>query len=263
MKIINKIVISIFCLSLFFVSTPVFAEDDEVVQTEDLLEQAMNLDPDSTESVEAFSRSLNAWDNNLSSELEQILGNVNVNQANIQFIFAQLQLQQSQICKTEAQDYINKIQDTQNAQKEVATLIDQLYALENNIRSTNVAQVLPNDVKEKLIKYEVYDLNNEKLTKALSANEVADVIDATRVKQESLSAATQTNMTYLQDFMGQYNQIFQQTATAMQAAESEASTVGGTMLSGSIGMFFTGILIGVFATVVVVLLIQKSRKESL
>lgn len=81
--------------------------------------------------------------------------------------------------------------------------------------------------------------------------------------QENLGSNTQQNMVYIQDFIGQYNSYLQNSLSTVTTSIDTSSSLskGGTMLGGSMGMLFTGILIGACIGVIAVLVVQKSRKR--
>lgn len=104
MKLWKKIAIFTLGLSLLVSGPSVLAASDEQTIEEtasQLMEEAENLDPNSTESVKNFSRSLESWDTSTttSSTLSDILNGVNLgtSQKSVQMMFVKLQQQQAQI----------------------------------------------------------------------------------------------------------------------------------------------------------------------
>ena len=267
MKIIRNLFVAACCLGMCAAVSPVYASElDEIEQqAQELVEQAENLDPGSQESIEAFSQTLNNWDTSTDSLSRMATPN------SVQMEFAKLQQQLAEQAKKQAQDKINQIQNQQDRQTELADQINQLRQLKDDI-SDHVGK-LTDDFKNRLVSLGVYDASEALLTKNLTQTEVKSIVEKIEEKTvecenelDQTSSQSSQEMVFIQDYMQQYNQYSQSSIAAIRAAQraaqdqAGASTVSGTMLSGSLGMLFTGILIGAFGAVIVVLLVQKARK---
>lgn len=268
MKLWKKIAIFTLGLSLLVSGPSVLAASDEQTIEEtasQLMEEAENLDPNSTESVENFSRSLESWDTSTttSSTLSDILNGVGLgtSQKSVQMMFVKLQQQQAQICKDNAQKYIEEIQKQQNTQKQLAELLSQLRNFSVTISQEPLQ--LTEEIKQNLITLNIYSETDDALTKKYTQADADSLIAKVEVMQENLGSNTQQNMVYIQDFIGQYNSYLQNSLSTVTTSIDTSSSLskGGTMLGGSMGMLFTGILIGACIGVIAVLVVQKSRKR--
>lgn len=268
MKLFKKIAIGTLCFSLLASGPSVLAASDG--QTLDdtasqLMEEAENLDPNSVESVEKFSQTLESWDTGVtsSSSLSDMLDGINLGTSpnSIQYLFAQLQLQQAQIAKEQAQKRIDEIQKQQNTSKQLTELLNELRKFSSTIE--NEPLELTSELKEKLITLDICSETDKILTKKLTKSDVDELVEKVEYKQETVGSDTQQNMVYIQDYIGQYNSYLQNSNAAIAASVDalSSSSIGGTMLGGSMGMLFTGILIGACIGIVVVLVVQKSRKK--
>lgn len=271
MKMLKKIIIGTFCFSMLTAGLTVSAasEEQELTDTvQQLTDAAEKLDPESEETVENFAELLDNWDVDTadsSGESDSLSGTMNISssdlsQGNIQFIFAQLQQQQSQMCKDQANQYIEQIEKNQEDQKKCAELIELLRKLQWEIQSEGTSKPLTEEIKNGLVELEICSADDKVMSKNLTEAEVELLVSYAEQKQESEASATQQGMVCLQDYINQYNSYIQGASTAMNSA-SESLNYGGTMLGGSVGMLFTGILIGACAGIVIVLVVQKSRKK--
>lgn len=268
MKLWKKLAILTFCFSLLVSGPSVLAASDEQTIEEtasQLMEEAENLNPDSAESVENLSRSLENWDTSAtsSSTLNDVLSGINLgnSQGSVQIMFHKLQQQQAQLCKDQAQKYLEGIQNQQNMEKQHAELINQLREFSNTIDKEPLQ--LPDEIKQKLIDLDICSEADDTLTKKLTKEDVDSLIAKVELIQENVGANIQQNIVYIQDFIGQYNSYIKDSASAIAASTDGLTSTarGGTMLGGNIGMLFTGILIGACLGVIVVLVVQKSRKR--
>lgn len=264
MKLLKKIAIGTLCFSLLASGPSVLAASDG--QTLDdtasqLMEEAENLDPNSVESVEKFSQTLESWDTQAAVSYAETTSNTGTTQYSIQQLFAKLQLQQAQIAKEQAQKRIDEIQKQQNTSKQLTELMNELRQFSSTIE--NEPLELTSELKEKLITLDICSETDEILTKKLTKSDVDELIEKVEYKQETVGSDTQQNMVYIQDYIGQYNSYLQNSNAAIAASADalSSSSIGGTMLGGSMGMLFTGILIGACIGIVVVLVVQKSRKK--
>ena len=70
------------------------------------------------------------------TSLSEVLNDINLGPTDsIQFMFAKLQLAQSQICKNSAETYMKQIEDIQQEQSEVAEMISQARKLQNDCKA--------------------------------------------------------------------------------------------------------------------------------
>ena len=129
--------------------------------------------------------------------------------SSLQLMFAKLQLAQSAIAKAGAEQYMNKIQDIQTEQKELADMISRARALQNEAKNAKSGiSTMPDDMIEF---FEKRGLTIDKTGDFKTHNEKEwDVnIKSLTDYQQTISNDTQTLMVYLQDFMGQYNSYLQ------------------------------------------------------
>ncbi len=149
----------------------------------------------------------------------------------IQFMFAKLQLEQSSICKTQAEAYMDKIEAAQKGQKECADMIAKARELQNNAK--NGTGDCPWDKKASMMPQEMADYYNKHgLSYDKTGNDLANNTDEWdyNIKsltnyQETLGSYTQTDMVYLQDFMSQYNSFLQGANSAIQDSNDTLSAI--------------------------------------
>lgn len=133
----------------------------------------------------------------------------------LQMLFAKLNLAQAQLAKNGAMDNIKKIQDSQEAQKECAAMIQKARELQNTAKNNNGTTDMPADMKAFFTK------NNLKWdTKGNDDHHNKDEWDY-NIQQltsyrDQLGTDTQQLMVFVQDFMGQYNSYLQGANSAIQ-----------------------------------------------
>lgn len=169
-----------------------------------------------------------------------IMGSIDLGPHNsIQFLFAKLQLTQAQICKDQAEDYIDKITKTQEEQKKCADMIALARELQNkgeagegvgekSISGTTTKGEDCYPMPKELVEY----MNKNKL---LYPNEDGDYIlgkdewdvciKSLTNYQDTLGTSTQTDMVYLQDFMSQYNGFLQGANSAIKESNQTLTTI--------------------------------------
>lgn len=126
----------------------------------------------------------------------------------IQLMFAKLQLAQAQMCKDQAESYINKIQNNQKEQKECAEMISRARALQNQAKKDNKPVEMPQDMVDYFKKHSLtFDTSGN--DNSHSKDEWDVNIKSLTNFQDSLGSTTQTDMVFLQDFLGQYNSFLQ------------------------------------------------------
>lgn len=128
--------------------------------------------------------------------------------SNIQFIFAKLQLEQSQICRTNAESYITKIQADQEEQKKCADMIAQARELQNQAKTEDKCTEMPKEMQD-YFKQNGLSWDETGNDTHHDKDEWEYNIKSLMNFQETLGTATQTDMIYLQDYMGQYNSFLQ------------------------------------------------------
>ena len=150
------------------------------------------------------------------SQLTQIMDSIDLGPTqSVQFKFAKLQMAQAQLCKDQANDYMNQIENIQQEQKKTAEMIALARKLQNDCKAKTgdcpwdkeasmMPQEMANFFKERGLHYDTTggDLANNK-------DEWDYNIQSLTNYQESISNKTQTLMVYLQDFIGQYNSYTQ------------------------------------------------------
>ena len=167
---------------------------------------------------------VNASSNN--NQINSLMSDMDLGPAgSIQLMFAKLQLAQSAIAKDGAEEYMNKVKDTQAKQKECAEMIEKARALKNQAEdSGNKVSTMPDDMvkffKDNDISIETTgsdDLHNK--------DEWDYNIKSLTNHQEQLGTSTQTDMVYINDFMGQYNSFLQGANKAITDASQTLSSI--------------------------------------
>jgi hypothetical protein len=144
-----------------------------------------------------------------SQNINSIMNNIDLGPTqSIQLMFAKLQLAQSEICKNQANEYMNEITQIQDKQKECAEMISRARELQNKAKTDGGTTEMPADMvkyfndnglaientgKDNYHNKDEWDYNLKSLTNF----------------QEQIGTKTQTLMVYLQDFIGQYNSYLQ------------------------------------------------------
>ncbi len=160
-----------------------------------------------------------------SSTVKEIMNKIDLGPTDsIQFMFAKLQLSQALLCKSQARTYMDKIENIQKEQQEVAEMLKEARKLQDEAKTKDEATRMSN----KMIKYFAkHDLTIDTTGNNFSHNakewEVA--IKSLTNHQESISNATQTNMVFLQDFISQYNSYLQGASSAIREATQVLTSV--------------------------------------
>lgn len=143
----------------------------------------------------------------------------------VQFMFAKLQLAQSQICKSQAENYMKQIENIHQEQKEVAELISQARQLQNTADKEGKYTVMPKEMiswmEERGLAIDTHG-NSDNLH---SKDEWTFNIESLTNYQESISNKTQTLMVYVQDFIGQYNSYLQGANTANSTGNQTLASI--------------------------------------
>ena len=126
----------------------------------------------------------------------------------VQMMFAKLQLAQSQICKNQAESYMQQIEDIQSEQKKCAEMIAKARELQNQAKTDDKCTTMPKEMRGY---YKEHGLSWD--TAGDDYKHTADEWDYNLKSltnyQEQIGNKTQTLMVYLQDFIGQYNSYLQ------------------------------------------------------
>ena len=156
------------------------------------------------------------------SQLDSELGDVG--STSIQFMYAKLQLVQSQQCKAQAESYMKQIEDIQSEQSKVADMISQARKLQNEAKTGDKCTTMPDDMvayfKEHNLSYDTAGNDNSHDSDQWTYN-----IESLTNYQESISNKTQTLMVYLQDFISQYNSYLQGASSAISNASSVLTAI--------------------------------------
>ena len=135
----------------------------------------------------------------------------------IQFLFAKLQMAQSQICKAQAETYMSMIEDIQAEQKLTATMIEDARKLQNEAKTNNKVTAMPQTMIDFFNDRGLsFDLTGGYTTH--NADEWDYNIKTLTNYQEQIGNNTQTLMIYLQDFIGQYNSYQEGAMSAISSA---------------------------------------------
>ena len=159
------------------------------------------------------------------TSLSEVLNDINLGPTDsIQFMFAKLQLAQSQICKNSAETYMKQIEDIQQEQSEVAEMISQARKLQNEAKTNDKCTEMPQQMADWMTARGLsYDTTGDDL--AHSYDEWTYNIESLTNYQESISNKTQTLMVYLQDFISQYNSYLQGASSAVSNASQVLTAV--------------------------------------
>lgn len=142
----------------------------------------------------------------------------------VQFMFAKLQLAQSQICKNQAEDYMKQIEDIQKEQQQVADLISQARQLQNEADEKGGCTVMPDAMKDFMTSHGLA-IDEHGHDDKHNKDEWTFNIESLTNYQESISNKTQTLMVYLQDFIGQYNSYLQGANSAISTANQTLTAI--------------------------------------
>ena len=143
------------------------------------------------------------------NSLSEILDTIDLGPTgSVQMMFAKLQLAQSEICKNQAEAYMEQIESIQEEQELCAEMIEQARALQNEAKTSGKVTTMPDDMVE--------FFNDRGLSIESTGNDNKHNSDewdynlkSLTSYQETVGNKTQTLMVYLQDFIGQYNSYLQ------------------------------------------------------
>ncbi len=159
------------------------------------------------------------------TSLSEVLNDINLGPTDsIQFMFAKLQLAQSQICKNSAETYMKQIEGIQQEQSEVAEMISQARKLQNEAKTSGKNTDMSKEMADWMTARGLdYDKAGNDLEH--SYDEWTYNIESLTNYQESISNKTQTLMVYLQDFISQYNSYLQGASSAVSNASQVLTAV--------------------------------------
>ena len=155
---------------------------------------------------------------NATNSLSQIMADIDLGPSgSIQLQFAKLQLAQSEICKNEANNYMEQIEQIQEEQTAVAEMIELARKLQNDAESNDKCTDMPPEMVEFFEKRGLSweTTGNDKLH---NADEWDYNLKSLTNYQEEIGNKTQTLMIYLQDFIGQYNSYQEGAMSAISSA---------------------------------------------
>jgi hypothetical protein len=163
---------------------------------------------------------------NNSQNINNIMSNIDLGPNNsIQLMFAKLQLAQSEICKSQADEYMKQITSIQDEQKECADMIARARELQNTAKNNKGTTEMPAD----MVKY--FNDNGIPIEATGNADTAHDKdewdynIKGLTNFQEPIGTKTQTLMVYLQDFIGQYNSYLQGANSAIKDSNQTLQSI--------------------------------------
>ena len=164
---------------------------------------------------------------NATNSLSQIMADIDLGPTgSLQFLFAKLQMAQSQICKNEAESYMNQIELIQEEQKLCAKMIEEARKMQNEAKAggekhaTAMSPEMQKFFNDRGLSFDLtggYDTHN--------ADEWDYNIKSLTNYQEQIGNKTQTLMIYLQDFIGQYNSYQEGAMSAISSGTQTLRTI--------------------------------------
>ena len=174
------------------------------------------------------------------NSLSQIMADIDLGPSgSIQFLFAKLQMAQSQICKNEAESYMKQIETIQEEQAETAKMIELARDLQQKAKNGEGVGVetiegkanrwghcypVPQEIVDFMDKRGLSYPNSDK-DYNLGHEEWDYVLKSMTNYQESIGNKTQTLMIYLQDFIGQYNSYQEGAMSAISSANQTLRSI--------------------------------------
>lgn len=259
-----------------FVVTGAFCAQAEEAHTGEMTEQFQQatdaicaLTEDSTpEEMEAAFQLLEDISTEGGEQSEAALTGSIVDAANtrgsIQLIFAQLQQQQAELGKQQAQQQIDAIQAEYEESANASNYLNVARVNTNEAASKGTCK-MAEDMRVFLQERNLFPSSINPNAGSYTKAEWETITQLLEVYVEQLGAQTQTQMVYLQDYISQYNSYLQGSA---QQAQSVSEMLAGlansqTMLGGgSAGMTVTCLLGGAVLGSLVTLLVLRKRKTA-
>ena len=163
---------------------------------------------------------------NATSSLSQIMADIDLGPTgSVQFMFAKLQLAQSQICKNQAESYMSQIEQIQEEQKKCAEMIEDARRLQNEAKEGNCCTTMSAEMKEffseRGLSWDTAGNNDDQH----NSDEWDYNLKSLTNYQEQIGNKTQTLMVYLQDFIGQYNSYLQGANTQISNANQTLTNI--------------------------------------
>ncbi|WP_446424027.1 USH1C-binding protein 1 [Mailhella sp.] len=174
------------------------------------------------------------------TSLSQIMADIDLGPTgSVQFMFAKLQLAQSEICKNQATDYMRQIEEIQAEQKECAEMIALARDLQQKAKNGDGVGVdtikgmkniydhcypMPQEVVDYMDKRGLSYPNSDN-DYNLGHEEWDYTLKSLTNYQEQIGTKTQTLMVYLQDFIGQYNSYLQGANTQIANANQTLTNI--------------------------------------
>ena len=161
---------------------------------------------------------------NNNSSLSAIMDTIDLGPTgSVQMMFAKLQLAQSEICKSQAEDYMKQIEDIQEEQELCAKMVEDARSCQQqgeagegvgkkSISGTVTKCETGYPMSQELVDFmEARGLSfpNDDKDYILGKDEWDYTLKSLTNYQETIGNKTQTLMVYLQDFIGQYNSYLQ------------------------------------------------------
>lgn len=163
---------------------------------------------------------------NPTQNISQIMSDIDLGPTgSIQFMFAKLQLAQSQLCKNQAEDYMKQVQDIQTEQKKCSEMIAKARELQQNVKDGGTNE-MPQDMRDFYTARGLqWDKKGGETDYIHNKDEWDYNMKSLTNYQEQIGNKTQTLMVYLQDFMGQYNSYLQGANSAISKANDVLSSI--------------------------------------
>ena len=158
------------------------------------------------------------------SSLSQIMDTIDLGPTgSVQMMFAKLQLAQSEICKAQAESYMNQIEQIQEEQELCAKMIEEARSCQQKgqagegVGQKSISGTTTKGSECYPMSQELVDFMNERGLSypnddkdyILGKDEWDYALKSLTNYQETVGNKTQTLMVYLQDFIGQYNSYLQ------------------------------------------------------
>ena len=171
---------------------------------------------------------------NAANSLSQIMADIDLGPTgSIQFLFAKLQMAQSQICKSQAESYMKQIETIQEEQKTCAEMIEIARQLQQAAK--NGTGDCSWDSHASVMPQEMVDFFNERGLSFDTCGGEGDYVHnedewdynlkSLTNYQEQVGNKTQTLMIYLQDFIGQYNSYQEGAMSAISSANQTLTSI--------------------------------------
>lgn len=236
------------------------ADNSGVEQFNKLANSILVIDTDaSPEEIDSLLSQLEGLDLTGEEDQNELTGSM-VGGQSIQQLFAQLQLELAQQSKEQALERISAIQASQERLAQVTEYLNtarQLYAK----ASGNTIQLVPQDMLRFLQSNSLYIPKDPNFP---SAADWQAIIQSLEAFQERISSDTQSQMVYIQDYMGQYNSYVSQTSAILNYDAMKGLSGSATMLGmGGAGLAVTALVVGLAAGSLVTALVlgRKQRKS--